>query len=350
MASSPDTGRRSLRPTGPGTGLVAVAAFGAAVWVLAQLSDDGNEPLLVASLALILLAVLDAVSAWRAVTPPPWVAAADDGVAGYLVPYAAAVPALRRPVTVGLLEPPGARPLGWVPLADRDPATALLPTPPRGVYPWQVFEVRARGPLGLVAARRRHRLGTPLVVGPAPVPHPLTWPPPPASVAVEDVLRAPGEDLFRGVREYRHGDPRRAVHWRATAHHGSLMVREHEATGVRTLCLVTAHLTPGAAAEAALGRAAWLAADALRRGWRVRLVTCEASHPPPPAGPLRRSTGPLGSGPPPGPGIRTVDRPVPNLHELARRLAVAVPGPPARSPAPDRLVTRWVSPEGDAWL
>jgi uncharacterized protein (DUF58 family) len=33
---------------------------------------------------------------------------------------------------------------------------------------------------------------------------------------------------LRGVRAYRHGDSRRRVHWQATAHTGSLMVRETE--------------------------------------------------------------------------------------------------------------------------
>jgi uncharacterized protein (DUF58 family) len=40
------------------------------------------------------------------------------------------------------------------------------------------------------------------------------------------VLSQTGE--IRGVRGYQHGDSRRRVHWRATAHTGSLMVRETE--------------------------------------------------------------------------------------------------------------------------
>jgi hypothetical protein len=40
------------------------------------------------------------------------------------------------------------------------------------------------------------------------------------------VLASTGE--VRGVRDYQHGDSRRRVHWRATAHTGSLMVRETE--------------------------------------------------------------------------------------------------------------------------
>lgn len=40
-------------------------------------------------------------------------------------------------------------------------------------------------------------------------------------------LPAPTGEI-RGVRNYQHGDSRRRVHWRATAHTGALMVRENE--------------------------------------------------------------------------------------------------------------------------
>ena len=35
------------------------------------------------------------------------------------------------------------------------------------------------------------------------------------------------EDEFHGIREFRSGDSSRAVHWRSTARHGQLMVKEH---------------------------------------------------------------------------------------------------------------------------
>jgi uncharacterized protein (DUF58 family) len=43
-----------------------------------------------------------------------------------------------------------------------------------------------------------------------------------------------GTEIF-GVREYRPGDPLRRIHWRSSARHGELVVREYEPPGVQTL-------------------------------------------------------------------------------------------------------------------
>jgi uncharacterized protein (DUF58 family) len=43
-----------------------------------------------------------------------------------------------------------------------------------------------------------------------------------------------GTELF-GVREYRPGDSLRRIHWRSSARHGELVVREYEPPGVQTL-------------------------------------------------------------------------------------------------------------------
>jgi uncharacterized protein (DUF58 family) len=43
-----------------------------------------------------------------------------------------------------------------------------------------------------------------------------------------------GTEMF-GVREYRPGDPLRRIHWRSSARHGELIVREYEPPGVQTL-------------------------------------------------------------------------------------------------------------------
>jgi uncharacterized protein (DUF58 family) len=93
---------------------------------------------------------------------------------------------------------------------------------------------------------------------------------------VEDATSSPragsGSELF-GVREYRPGDPLRRIHWRLSARRatGSLVVREYEPPGLRTLLLV---LDPEPSAEAA-DQAARIAAseawDCLRAGGRVVL-------------------------------------------------------------------------------
>jgi len=46
-----------------------------------------------------------------------------------------------------------------------------------------------------------------------------------------------GNELF-GIREYRPGDSLRRIHWRSSARHGELVVREYEPPGVRTLQVV----------------------------------------------------------------------------------------------------------------
>lgn len=67
--------------------------------------------------------------------------------------------------------------------------------------------------------------------------------------------RAGNGDLFLGVREYRHGDNRRHVHWSATARHGRLMVKEFEFLRGTRLMIV---LDLNAASQAGEGRHATL--------------------------------------------------------------------------------------------
>ena len=152
-----------------------------------------------------------------------------------------------------------------------------------------------------------------VAIGPRPVPVDVEWPRPRA-VAFGTAETAPrGDDLYRSVRPYVRGDERRRIHWKATAHHGELMVRESDGTGVVALQVVVEiepdH--PGPPAEQVAGVAAWIVGEALARGWVVQLATLEvASRARPPVA--------LGSpfGPPPAPGPAT---PVP-LRPCARRV------------------------------
>ena len=60
----------------------------------------------------------------------------------------------------------------------------------------------------------------------------------PTAHELEASIAAPragsGNELF-GVREYRPGDSLRRIHWRSTARHGELVVREFEPPGAQTL-------------------------------------------------------------------------------------------------------------------
>ena len=90
-----------------------------------------------------------------------------------------------------------------------------------------------------------------------------------------------GNELF-GVREYRHGDPLRRVHWRSSARHGELIVREYEPPGVQTVgILCDSHPPSREAADQIARLAASEAWDCLRAGGRVILWSpgVEATRP-----------------------------------------------------------------------
>ena len=123
------------------------------------------------------------------------------------------------------------------------------------------------------------------------------------------------------MRDYVRGDPPRLIHWRATAHHGRLMARECDATSVRTVRIVVACRSHGPLTEDALSRVVWTAEEVWRRGWQVRLVTCEPERGPVPPPPLRRSSGRIAPSLFPPPGLRTVEGAVLNRADLSHRLA-----------------------------
>jgi len=77
-----------------------------------------------------------------------------------------------------------------------------------------------------------------------------------------------------GVREYRPGDPLRRIHWRSSARHGELIVREFEPPGVQTLGIFCDPSPPTPEVADQIARlAASEAWDCLRAGGRVVLWT-----------------------------------------------------------------------------
>lgn len=85
---------------------------------------------------------------------------------------------------------------------------------------------------------------------------------------------SPSGDL-RGVREYRTGDSPRQVHWRATAHTGSLMVRESETQPASPVHVVAELPDDPARAELAASEAMGTIEQLLRSGRAVILETVE---------------------------------------------------------------------------
>jgi uncharacterized protein (DUF58 family) len=80
-----------------------------------------------------------------------------------------------------------------------------------------------------------------------------------------------GTEMF-GVREYRPGDSLRRIHWRSSARHGELVVREYEPPGDQTLGIFC-DPNPGTAdvADQVARLAASEAWDCIRNGGRVML-------------------------------------------------------------------------------
>jgi hypothetical protein len=92
---------------------------------------------------------------------------------------------------------------------------------------------------------------------------------------VEAAVAAPragyGNELF-GIREYRAGDSLRRIHWRSSARHGELVVREYEPPGIQSLSIILDPAPPSAEVADQIARiAASEAWDCLREGGRVVL-------------------------------------------------------------------------------
>lgn len=250
-----------------------------------------SKPQLTLSVTLIAALVIDALSARSAVGGvkvnvhgPP------EAVAGVATNWVLQVDGLRRPVVLT----PAVEPRSPRLLIDGPGPTLLTLAPlPRGVLHHLAFDITATGPIGLYQAGRRVLvpIASPLHIGPRPALVALEWPKPRA-VGFGLSQTAPlGDDLYRSVRPYQRGDERRRIHWASTAHHGNLMVRESDGTGIVALQVVVEPGPPGHAAEATIGAAAWVAHNAVSRGWYVQLVTLDAE---PEVGPLITPTSPFG--------------------------------------------------------
>ncbi len=102
--------------------------------------------------------------------------------------------------------------------------------PRRGVIPLGPLTVEVGDPFGMATASTTAGEARPLVVTPAVVPLAAASLSIPAGDGEASRLqnRSAGDDDDTMTREYRAGDALRRVHWRATARHGDLMVRQEE--------------------------------------------------------------------------------------------------------------------------
>ena len=340
-----DETRRYLRARPFALALLALAGLSIVLWLF-----TGSGAQLVIGIAVGAVVVLDAVTSRRAIRTAdvellvsPMVTTADPLVCTIRVV------GVSRPVTLS----PAARPnVQRFLISDGTPGMIVLAPRRRGIVHTLVFDLALTGPVGLVVCARRFRVAVPLsvLVAPTPLPHDVEWPVPRAVDFGLSESAPVGDELYRTVRPYVRGDSRRRVHWKASAHRGSLMVKESDGTGVASVQVVVQLDGPGAAAEVALGRAAWIVRESLARGWRTDLVTVQPRGVPsaPPVG-LGSPFGapPLDSAPTMG-TTHVVRQRVTN--ERAALMALALAGYGSIEVSARRGATCLVSPGGDRWV
>jgi uncharacterized protein (DUF58 family) len=154
----------------------------------------------------------------------------------------------------------------------------------RGRYVIGPLTIRLTDPFGLVELRRAFTETGTLIVTPEVVPLPTVrlageWsgsgesrPRSIASAGEEDVT----------IRNYRQGDDMRRVHWRATAHHGDLMVRREEQPWQSRATLLLDNRSAGHAGHGQDSSLEWcvtatasIGVHLANRGYAIRLVTDE---------------------------------------------------------------------------
>lgn len=127
----------------------------------------------------------------------------------------------------------------------------------RGLYHLGPVSLASSFPLGLVEVRQRRQEGVQtLTVYPdlfAIVELPLRGAPSQIHRGGYLLPEGSGAAEFSGLREYRHGDSPRHIHWPSTARSGALMVKEFEPLASACLCLA---LDQSAAANLGHGREA----------------------------------------------------------------------------------------------
>ena len=143
--------------------------------------------------------------------------------------------------------------------------------------------LRAGSPFGFFTSRRIVEVESPMMVVPSwvdltsfPILEPSSIP---FDVLHERARTGAGEE-YLGVRDYRPGDPPRAVHWRTTARAGRLVVREFEEEVASKVSLVLTGIDagdpPDSAFEALVSAAASIAIYAMQTGHPVELARWEA--------------------------------------------------------------------------
>jgi len=322
FVSSPTgaSSRGELRPT---VGTAGAAALAFVAWkVAASTGEAMGVAVCFAALAAIVLDALWATIATRRVRLSASVERRDV-VVGEVIVIDVVVDGPRQAFTVRISEGSGGLPK-VVEAPGNGPLGATTTT--RGVMSGVEIERVSNGFCGLAAISRRERISLPqaLYVGPQPLPPAQAFPELGSGVGDGRPRPGPEGDSVRSVRDYVPGDPQRQIHWRASAHHGDLVVKEVALPSAPALTILVDLGVGDEAGERAVRRAGWYTREALRRGYRVMLATHDRTG-------------------------RVIDA-VASVSEINRRLAVVTPGSPGPPPptSAGRAVLS-VRDTGDRW-
>lgn len=160
--------------------------------------------------------------------------------------------------------------------------------PRRGPVRFSGYRLVTRYPFGLFVKSGQLAGPGELIVLPPVEPVRLPAPGESRSAGERSVDRRGAGTTPSGLREYRPGDEPRAVHWRRSAALDELVVREFERDDRDRVCIgLASHFPPACLArpgfderfEAAVRRAASLAAHFLERGYEVELRTGDGRVP-----------------------------------------------------------------------
>jgi uncharacterized protein (DUF58 family) len=146
----------------------------------------------------------------------------------------------------------------------------------RGIYSYGDFQFRSDFPFILLRGERSMRVNGELLVYPALRSLGGLLDSVRGDEGVEVFsLSASGDDVH-SLREFRDGDDRRRIHWKASAKTGVLFVKEYADYEVRKLTVILDNLLPegGELFERTVSLAASLAKNFLERGYFVRVVSC----------------------------------------------------------------------------
>ena len=181
-------------------------------------------------------------------------------------------------------------------MGARSEVTLQFPVfaPRRGEYWLEGLDVELSDPFDLAPLRREYPPERPLLVMPEPrigIPLHIRRRLPFGTPVVGTRLFEDREQ-FAGVRDYEPGDPMHHVHWRLSAHAGTLQTKKYEPTRSAEVlfALDLAHGEPfwhavdPETAEETIGWTSYLARQAIHAGWRTGLIA--NTH-------LRKGRGPL---------------------------------------------------------